>query len=303
MLPRNLATFLLLFIISGTSILKAQTPIPLYSDSIPNSLENIDYEQTRINEKGILLIEHVTQPTLTPYLADPESATGESVIICPGGGYYLLAAGHEGADVAKALNEQGINGFVLKYRLPRDSTMKDKRIGPLQDAQRAIQLVRSNAEKWKLDPDKIGIMGFSAGGHLASTAGTQFTREVIPNPENLSLRPDFMVLIYPVISADTTVGHSGSFTNLLGKTPSKEDLLQFSSEKQVTLETPPTYLVHAKDDQVNVENSMVFARALEAHDVPVSMTIYETGGHGFGLKNPEASESWLDAVVTWIRQL
>lgn len=294
---------LILTFLSGAFLCKGQTSILLYPDSIPNSIDGPDYEESVVRESGKLIVSNVTRPTLTPYLADESKATGESVIICPGGGYFVLAASHEGSDVARALNEKGIHAFVLKYRLPRDSTMRDKRIGPLQDVLRAIQLVRESADKWKLDPDRVGVLGFSAGGHLASTAGTHYERDVIPNPQNINLRPDFLVLIYPVISSDTTIRHTGSFENLLGEDPSEEDLLLYSTEKQITSETPPAYLVHAEDDGVKIGNSRVFADALEKNHVPVAMTIYPSGGHGFGLTNPDTGQSWLDDVVRWIHSL
>lgn len=162
----------------------SQTSYPLYGDTaIPNSKSGPDEEKSEISENGILRISKVSNPTLTAYLPAKKHATGQAIIICPGGGYWILAAGHEGSDVAEALVEKGIAAFVLKYRLPNDQTMKDKTIGPLQDAQRAIQMVRENAEEWNVKPDQIGILGFSAGGHLAATAGTRFDIECIPNPE------------------------------------------------------------------------------------------------------------------------
>ena len=162
----------------------------------------------------------VSRPSLTIFLPPKEKATGAAVIICPGGGYANLAMGYEGTDVARRFNESGIAAFVLKYRIPNDSTMIDKEIGPLQDAQRALLLVRSRADEWGIDSNRIGIMGFSAGGHLASTAGTHFQKNYIANPDHITLRPDFMILIYPVISFNTPIAHMGSEQNLLGHHPS-----------------------------------------------------------------------------------
>ena len=198
------------------------------------------------------------------------------MVICPGGGYGVLAASHEGADVAKQFNEWGVTAFVLKYRIPDDRIMTDKEIGPLQDAQRAIQWVRENAAKWKVDPSHIGIMGFSAGGHLASTEGTHFTHELIANKKHTSLRPDFMILIYPVISFTDSIGHIGSRENLIGKNPSPEKIIEYSNELQVNANTPPAFLVHAGDDDaVKVQNSLYFYNALQKNHVPAELHVPE----------------------------
>jgi acetyl esterase/lipase len=193
----------------------AQLTIPLY-DKIPNSKPTITKETAETMD-GILRIKDVSIPTITMYKAEHPSAKKTAVIICPGGGYGMLAASHEGSDVAQAFNSWGITAFVLKYRLPDDSIMINKENGPLQDAQRALQLVRQNAKLWDIDPGKIGIMGFSAGGHLAATASTHFNKPVIDNPDNISLRPDFSLLIYPVISFTDSLTHMGSRNNLIGK--------------------------------------------------------------------------------------
>ncbi len=281
----------------------SQTIYPLYDGEIPNSIEVPDREDSLVRENGTLIISKVTQPTLRAYLPPKEIATGQAIIICPGGGYSILAASHEGSDVAEEFNRKGIAAFVLKYRLPNDSTMVDKTIGPLQDAQTAIKIVRENADSWNVDPNQIGMMGFSAGGHLASTAGTHFKKEVIQNQKNTSLRPDFLILVYPVISFDSIVGHSGSVKNLLGENPSMEMMERYSNDKQVTAETPSTYLVHAKDDGVNIENSYLFESALKKFNIPVSTTFYETGGHGFGMTNPQSEIKWMDKVEVWMKSL
>ena len=194
----------------------------------------------------------------------------------------------------------GVAAFVLKYRLPDDETMVDKEIGPLQDAQRAIQLVRENAKKWKIDENKIGIMGFSAGGHLASTAGTQYAKTRIENNRNINLRPDFMILVYPVISFHDSIGHTGSRDNLLGKDASPEKINQYSNQTNVTPNTPPTFLVHAKDDPVKVNNSLVFEAALQKNNVRNRIYLYEKGGHGYGMNNPTSEVKWMDLVQLWM---
>lgn len=280
----------------------SQTVIPLYRDSIPNAKQVVDEEKSDTADNGIYRISKVSRPTLTIYFPAKERATGAAVIVCPGGGYRILAAGHEGHDVARRFNEMGVAAFVLKYRIPDDETMVNKEIGPLQDAQRAIQFVRENAKKWKIDENKIGIMGFSAGGHLASTAGTHYEKSYIENEKKISLRPDFMILVYPVISFNDTIGHTGSRDNLLGKNASAEKIHMYSNQTQVTPNTPPTFLVHAKDDPVKVQNSLVFADALAKNNVPYKIHLYEKGGHGYGMNNPTSDVKWMDLVEQWMKE-
>ncbi len=275
----------------------AQEIIPIYSGDVPNALPVAGQEIIR-NNGGV--VSKVSKPTLSIYLPAKEKANGTAVIICPGGGYGVLVIDREGHEVAEAFNKVGIAAFVLKYRLPSDETMQDKSIGPLQDAQQAIKTVRQNATAWHINPDKIGIMGFSAGGHLASTAGTHFNRAYIDNADSISLRPDFMLLIYPVISLTRKLGHSGSAHNLLGKDPTNLQVMNFSNEMQVTPETPPTFLLHASDDKVvNVNNSIQFYQALQADSVAAGMHIYPVGDHGFP-KEP-AKSNWLDQCKFWLK--
>ncbi len=274
--------------------------IPLY-DTIPNSKPSVDAEKSSTDE-GILIVSNVSQPSLTIYRPAKLNNNAAAVIICPGGGYAVLAAGHEGSDVAKALNKWGIVCFVLKYRLPDEKIMNEKSIGPLQDAQRAIQIVRANAQKWKIDPAKIGIMGFSAGGHLASTASTHFNTPVIENPAKTSLRPDFSLLIYPVISFTDSIGHIGSRTNLIGENPPEDKIRQYSNELQVNAQSPPAFLVHASDDDVvKVQNSIQYYEALIRNKVPAELRLYPKGGHGFGMNNPTTSDSWMNRLQTWLK--
>ena len=284
--------------------LSAQQVVPLYSDKIPDSktCDEKDHEfiDTSWNKSGLLIVDHISKPTLSIYEPAKEKKTGSAVIICPGGGYGVLAAGHEGADIAKAFNDVGVTAFVLRYRLPKDACMSDKAFVPLMDAQQAIWFVRSRAKQYGVNTDKIGIMGFSAGGHLASTAGTHFTA-VRKDLANDNLRPDFMILIYPVISFNDAIGHVGSRDNLLGKNPDKNLVQLFSNELQVTSQTPPTFLVHASDDNgVLPENSIRFYQALLRNKVPAELHLYEHGGHGFGLHNPSTKEDWFKACVDWM---
>ncbi len=278
----------------------AQTIIKLYPDKIPNSIPSPDFE--RIDDDGIIRISKISRPTLTIYLPI-ENATGTAVVVVPGGGYEVNAFKHEGTDMAMELNRRGIAAFVLKYRLPSDQTMTDKSIGPLQDAQQAIRIVRQRAKEWNIDPNKIGIAGFSAGGHLASTAGTHFQKALIDNPDNISLRPDFMILLYPVISFTDSIAHIGSRNNLIGESPKEDIKTLYSNELQITPQTPPTFLMHATDDDVvKIANSIQFQKALQTNKVPAELFIYPKGGHGFGLNNPTSSEKWLDKCVAWMKK-
>ena len=281
----------------------SQTVMPLYTDSIPNSKQVPDEEKVDTGKNGNLGITRVSRPTLTVYLPPKEKATGAAVIVIPGGGYRMLAASHEGHDVAKRFNEMGVAAFVLKYRLPSDVTMINKEIGPVQDAQRAIQLVREMAREWGIDKNRVGIIGFSAGGHLASTAGTHFNHAYINVGRKVNLRPDFMILVYPVISFADSITHMGSRENLLGKDPSTEKKLEYSNELQVNKKTPPTYLVHAENDStVKVQNMLLFATALQKNKVPFDFYLYEKGGHGFGMNNPTSDIKWMDLVQEWMEK-
>ena len=240
-------------------------------------------------------------PTLTPYLPPKEKRTGAAIVICPGGGYRALAD-HEGRPVAEWLNSLGIAAFVLKYRLgPRYGHP-----APLQDAARALRTVRARAAEWDIRPDRIGILGFSAGGHLASTLGTHFD---VGQPghhdpiERVSSRPNLMVLIYPVISMKGPAAHSGSRRNLLGPAPTPELLTLLSNEEQVTKETPPAFLIHTVEDQgVPYENSLMFAQALRKAGVAHEFHLYERGRHGFGLAlNDPILSSWPRRCADWLR--
>lgn len=296
--------FLFLLSVQSIIIAMAQQTFPLYDKTIPNSKPFANKEKSAIVEGGIQIISNVSLPSITVYLPKKEKANGTAVIICPGGGYAVLAASHEGSDVAKVFNDWGVTAFVLKYRIPNDSTMLQKETGPLQDAQKAVQFARMNAKKWNIKTNQIGIMGFSAGGHLASTAGTHFSKAVIENKQQISLRPDFMILIYPVISFSDSIGHIGSRDNLIGKNPPAEKIKYYSNELQITTQTPPAFLVHAKDDNVvKQQNSIAFYEALQKNKVPAEIHFYEKGGHGFGMNNPTSSDKWMDWLKTWMNKM
>jgi acetyl esterase/lipase len=274
-----------------------QQVVPLYEGKIPNSIESPNKEHEM---SGPYLVK-VSQPTLTIYRPPAGSANGTAVIVCPGGGYTGLTIKMEGYDVAERLNVLGITAFVLKYRSPDDSTMVDKTIGPLQDAQKAIMMVKSHAREWHIDTTKVGIIGFSAGGHLAASTGTHFNKSFIDNPSNINLRPNFMILVYPVISFTDSIGHKGSRIALIGKDPSIKELTYFSNELQVTANTPPTFLIHAGDDAtVSVKNSIAFYLALQKNKVPVGMHIFPTGQHGFFFE--PAHSSWFDYCSKWLQE-
>lgn len=303
---RNLTTRIFVTVMLLGALLQkaaAQEVIPLYQGSIPNSKPTPDEEKITYDRDSNLIIHNISRPTLTVYLPSRKKGNGAAVIICPGGGYWVTASKHEGSDVAKRFNEMGVAAFVLKYRIPNENTMINTSIGPLQDAQRSIQLVRENAALWGVDKNKVGIMGFSAGGHLATTAGTHFAKSYIPNRKKINLRPDFMVLVYPVTTFMEPVASKGSPEKLLGKSASPELVREFSSELNVTKKTPPAFLVHAKDDQVKIENSILFAEALKRNGVPVDMYLYEKGGHGYGMFNKTSTVLWMDLVQEWMTRM
>ena len=275
----------------------AQIPMPLYPNGVPNSKPTPPAYKEKRNEWGGTT--DVSIPTLKPYLLK-DGATHTAVLVIPGGGYSGVVLGHEGDSIAHAFNKIGVSAFVLKYRLPSDSIMVDKTIGPLQDAQSALVMIRENAKQWNIDPAKVGVIGFSAGGHLASTLGTHFDKPAIQDKENISLRPDFMALIYPVITFGA-FAHVGSRENLIGKNPPQELIDLYSNEKQVTAETPPTFLVHAEDDKtVPVQNTLMFYDALLQNKVKAEMHIFPAGGHGFGLNNWTTKDYWFDRLKEWM---
>ena len=242
-------------------------------------------------------------PKLTVHLPEKRSAKGTAVVICPGGGYRYVAIGHEGHEIARWLNTHGIAAFVLDYRHNGNGYQHPI---PLQDAQRAIRTVRAGAEKWKLNPKHIGIVGFSAGGHLASSAAVHFDAgdaDADDAVERVSSRPDFAVLGYPVIAFDKPYSHRGSQANLLGENPSAELIEKMSTERQVTKNTPPTFLWHTGEDAgVMPENSVQFYLALRRAGVPAELHVYQHGRHGLGLATQvEGTKAWPGQCIDWLR--
>lgn len=273
----------------------AQDEIPIYQTHIPNSIETPNNEYS--NEQQVLF--EISQPTLLVYLPEKDLDNSTAIIICPGGGYESLVIQREGIDIAKRLNQLGIAAFVLKYRLPSERTMKDKSIGPIQDLQRAIQIVRERSLEWKIDSLKIGVMGFSAGGHLTSTAVAHGEKDYIKNPKDTNLSPDFAILVFPVISLNDKLTHKGSKDALIGTDSTKDTEQLFSNNLQVTEQSSPTFLIHAGDDRaVPVDNSILFYQALLKKGVPAGIHLFPKGGHGFSFE--PAHSNWFPYCTNWL---
>ena len=280
--------------------------LPLYDRTMPNARPTMATE--RVETRDITWITNVRDPQIAVFLPTKKFATGQAVIICPGGGYGGLAYDLEGTDIARYLNAIGVAGVVLKYRLPSTDSSVEPHKTPLLDATRAMRLVRSRAAQWNIDPARIGIMGFSAGGHLASTLGTHFDNgdATAADPvDRLSSRPDFMILMYPVISFVDAAAHTGSRKNLLGDAPPPDRVAYYSNELQVTSDTPPTFLVHASDDTaVPVDNALLMYKALRRARVPAELHVLSEGGHGFGLALDNVHvASWTTSMKLWLKAL
>ncbi|MCZ4245192.1 alpha/beta hydrolase [Pedobacter punctiformis] len=297
-------SFLSILFFMAATYTQAQQIIPLYPDSVPGSKYAKNYQEvSETGKDGIIRISKVSIPTLMVFEAPAALANGAAVIICPGGGYGILAYNHEGTEVAKRFNEIGITAFVLKYRLPSDEIMVDKTYALLQDAEQAIYLVRKNAKQYGVKPNKIGIMGFSAGGHLASTLLAHYNDVKIKDAEKINLRPDFGALIYPVISFEQSI-HTGTMKNLLGANPPESLKKYFSADQQVNKKTPPVFFVHARDDQsVPVQNSVLMNEALKKQKVRTGLYLYANGGHGFGLHNKTSDVDWFNLLRDWLKSI
>ncbi|MDP4210546.1 MAG: alpha/beta hydrolase [Bacteroidota bacterium] len=290
-------------IMIAASVFSQTQVIDIWNGKVPGSIPNPNYKQI-VDSAYWIKIRFVTKPTIQVYPAPADKNTGTAVVVCPGGGYYGISFINEGTEVAKWLNQLGITAVVLHYRLPDDAIMKNKSIAPLQDGQEAMRIVRRNAKKWGIDPHKIGIMGFSAGGHIASTISTHFDEKVDELKDSTSARPDFSLLIYPVVSMDSAITHRGSRESLLGKNPTPEMVNHFSNALQVTAKTPPAFMIHSMDDgTVPVENSIEYALAMKKCKIPCELHIYERGGHGYGLgKWKVGTEStWTEACEKWLQ--
>ena len=277
--------------------LYGQEIIPLYKGTPPNAKITSVKEDSAGSSNA--LIRKVINPTIQAYLPQQSLKPAAAVLICPGGSYKVIVYQGEGVATAREFAKNGVAAFVLRYRLPDDSLVNNKSIVPLQDAQQAIKLIRENAQQWNIDPAKIGICGFSAGGHLAASAATHFQEALIENSTNTNLRPDFLITVYPVISMQDSLTHADSRTNLLGRQPAKNMVNYFSNELQVTAQTPPAYITHAGDDKlVDVDNSIFFYEALRHHKVPAEMHIYPSGGHGFIF----SQKNWMQPLLEWMKK-
>ena len=273
-------TYSILFVVLLNYYSLAQEKMALYAE-IPNATKSAE----DLGEENV--------PVLYKY--ELPSAK-QAILVIPGGGYSHVAINHEGHEIAKAFNEQGYSAFVLYYRLPKDEYMKVRKIGPLQDAQRGMQFIRE-----QYDFDRVGVIGFSAGGHLAASLSNHYDDVKIENKNAIDLAPDFSVLVYPVISMEDEITHQGSKKNLIGAQPEVADLLYYSLEKQVSDQTPPTFLIHAEDDKgVPIANSLRYKEALDKAGVANEIFIYPTGGHGFGLHNKLDARKWAEVMFTWL---
>lgn len=279
----------------------AQQALPLYPGEIPNALQAADQESLRDPNEAYPFHQNVSRPQLYAFPLANASAPRAAIVILPGGSYRGVSIVKEGFKVAEQLNVFGVAAFVVKYRTPSDAHMRDKSIGPLQDAQQALRLVRERAREWNVDPKRVGLLGFSAGGHLAATAATRFEHPVLPGASATQVRPDFLMLAYPVVSFEDSISHAGSRENLLGSRPSREQILWFSNELHVSAQTPPSFIMHAADDRaVAVANSLRFFEALQRVGVPSELIVYPAGGHGFGLDNPTTPDRWIERLRDWL---
>ena len=277
-----------------------QKIIKLWDGKIPGA-KNVD--ENKPDEVGVnsFFARDVKVPSIAYYPAD-ENPTSTAIVVCPGGGYAGLTYTFEGVSQATWLNSIGISAFVLRYRLPNDQFMEKRCDGPLQDVQQAIRSVRSHAAEYGINPEHVGVMGFSAGGHLASVAATHFNDNVYKPTENVSARPDFAVLVYPVITMEPSYTHSGSREALIGLDADQALTDRFSSEKQVTKETPTTFIVHALNDNlVPYANSVNFANALREKGVECELHLYARGDHGLRAMPNETQAFWHDACEKWLR--
>ncbi|GAB3506034.1 hypothetical protein GCM10027341_38550 [Spirosoma knui] len=297
---------LLIFLFSTvlTQVALSQEVINLWTDgAVPNAIPGVQIpEKSEAGNDGIQRISNVSVPTITAYLPSKDKATGAAIMVCPGGGYSILASGHEGEDIARWFNTLGIAAFVLKYRLPNEKIMTNQQEVPLMDAMQGIKLIRQNANRYGIQADKIGVIGFSAGGHLAATLSTHYHRGPQASEQ---AKPNFSILMYPVVTFGDKA-HTGSRDKLLGKNTSPELVAYYSNELQVSSQTPPTFLVHSEDDKtVPVENSILYYLACLKNGVPAEMHLYSKGGHGYGLRTakhgslanwPESCKAWLASI-------
>ena len=300
-MSKSLSIIIICFLFSFNSL--AQEIVPLWNDAdIPNYQASDEKEFTA--DRDIIFIQKVQKPTLEIYLPSTKNSRRIGVLILPGGGYGGLAYDWEGTDYAKWLNSLGIAAFVLKYRMPQSKSVITSFKAPIQDAQRAMRYIRAHAEQFTIDKDKIGIIGSSAGGHLASTLAMHDTNyyDLKDDIDQEKKEPDFQMLIYPVVSMKNEVTHMGSRNNLLGKNPEEKLILQFSNELHVNENTPVTFIIHSGNDKaVPVENSLKLYKALLSKNVNTTMHIFPEGGHGYSLGlNNKNTPDWTSLAKNWL---
>ena len=300
---KKILMFILTFTMMYNFAFGQQKIITLWEGTVPNN--RVTDESEIWDTSDLVRVRNVQIPDIAVYLPPKRVSTGQAVVICPGGGYGVLSYQWEGIEVAKWLNSKGIAGIILKYRLPYSSNNIIRYESPLLDAKRAMRLVRYHADKWNIDKNNIGILGFSAGGHLASSLLTQFDEGIADSKDpvdKVSSRPDFGVLLYPVISMYVPDVHMGSRINLLGEEPGEDLLRRFSGHLNIQDNTPQVFLVHSSDDgAVPVSNSIMFYKALQEKGISAELHIYPFGGHGYSLGlEQEYLNSWTDRCIDWL---
>ncbi|WJM87183.1 alpha/beta hydrolase [Dickeya chrysanthemi] len=299
----------LIMSVSGFSL--AETTFPIWPQgeapgAITSSVQQQVVERSKDPAWPDRAVTGIRSPEITVYV--PDNPNGTALLITPGGSYQRVVLDKEGSDLAPYFTQQGYTLFVMTYRMPADGHQEGAD-APLADAQRAIRTLRSHAVQWRIDPQRIGIMGFSAGGHVAASLGTRFAQTVYPAQDEIdhvSARPDFMVLMYPVISMQENIAHAGSRKALMGSHPSEAQIERYSAEKQVSAQTPPTFLVHAIDDpSVSVDNSLVMLSALRENKIPAEIHLFEQGKHGFGIRGTVGlpAAAWPQLLNNWIKSL
>ena len=275
----------------------------LYPDGVPGLKSSNLQESSFLNRGGVCCFRDIVNPTVTAFIPRQVTSRTPAVVICPGGGYGVVSIESEGYNVAEWFQERGVAAFVVKYRLPNDKAFEDKSIVPLQDVQQTFKYIRENAKEFNVDVKNIGVIGFSAGGHLAGTASVLYKKPLV-DAKPKCLRPAFSILIYPVITFSDELCHKGTRKNLIGPEWTQEEQDYYSCEKQVDKHTPPTFLLHAKNDPaVPVENSVMYKAALDAHGVKNKMVLLETGGHGFGIKPGAKTNVWLEDLESWLKEM
>ncbi|QNA44253.1 alpha/beta hydrolase [Lacibacter sediminis] len=294
--------FLLLFFILLSVFVKAQEFVPLWPAGKKPNNNGKKITDSLFNER----IWQVATPGIYCFVVPKAENNGTAVLIVPGGGYERLSHLYSGFNLAKWYNSIGVNAFVLIHRLPHQQDLINKQLVPVQDAQRAIRVIRANAVQWNIKTDKVGIMGISAGGHVATTLGTHVKDEAVANDtlDRYSYRPDFMVLLSPVVTMGK-YAHGGSKKNFLGADTTKGNIEYYSSELQVTSFTPPAFLVHAQNDStVKVQNSLLFYQSLVEKKINASLHIFPQGAHGIRLdENPGSTEQWLPLLEAWLKEM